>query len=75
MAIIKVAGECSPISRVCASAKAWGSNPKISPRRNDVATLTMEKRKDAAAPHAPHVRMVPWCHGMAAIRGADHMNG
>ena len=52
-----------------------GSNPKTSPRRNDVATVTMEKRKDAAAPHVPHVRMVPWCHGMAAIRGADHMNG
>ena len=43
-------------------------------RRNDGATLTMEKKKDAAAPHAPRMAdMVRHCHRMAAVRGGGHM--
>jgi hypothetical protein len=40
-----------------------------------VATVvTMEKKKDAAAPHVLCIAdMVPRCHRMAAVRGGGHM--
>jgi hypothetical protein len=36
--------------------------------------VTSYLREDAAAPHVPHARgMVSWYHGMATIKGADHI--
>jgi hypothetical protein len=50
------------------------ANAHVGKRRNDAATFTMEKKKDAAAPHAPRMAdMVRHCHRMAAVRGGGHM--
>ena len=50
------------------------ANAHVGKRRNDAATSTMQKKKDAVAPHVPRMAsMVRQCHCMTAIRGADHM--
>jgi hypothetical protein len=51
-----------------------GHRHALTLRRNDAATLIMEKKKDAAAPNAPRMAdMVRHCHRMAAVRGGGHM--